>query len=141
MDAVFEYLQRFWTDMVNRTDGPMTFRFFLQPTMAFLMALRDGIKDAKAGREPYWVRFRHAGPDARRAAKREALSAVTRILLLGVAMDVIYQFRVFGGYRYPLETIAIAIVLAFVPYLLFRGVITRIARKWLQRDSGGDHGR
>lgn len=141
MDAFVEYLQRFWTDMVARTEGPMTFRLFLQPTMALLMALRDGIKDAKAGRQPYWVYLRQADPDARREGWREGVRAVTRILLLGIAMDVIYQFKVFGGYRYPLETLVIAILLAFVPYLLLRGPITRIAARWMARDKGTSDGR
>lgn len=130
MDAFLEYLHRFWMDMVGRTEGPMTFRFFLQPTMALLMALRDGVKDAKAGRAPYWSYIRDADPLQRKAAWRGAVAAVTRILLLGVAMDVIYQFRVFGGFRYPLETLVISILLALVPYLLLRGPITRIARRW-----------
>lgn len=130
MDAFLEYLHRFWTDMLGRADGPMTFRFFLQPTMALLMALRDGIKDAKAGREPYWSYIRDADPLHRKAAWRGAVTAVARILLLGVAMDVIYQFRVFGGFRYPLETLVISVLLALVPYLLLRGPITRIARRW-----------
>lgn len=141
MDAFADTLQRFWMDMVGRTDGPMMFRFFLQPTVAFIMALRDGVKDAKAGREPYWVYLRNADPVARKEAWREGVRAVTRILLLGIAMDVIYQFRVFGGYRYPLETLFVALLLAFVPYLLMRGPITRVAARWMKRDKGTTHGR
>lgn len=129
MDAFLEYLHRFWSDMIGRADGPMMFRFFLQPTMALLMALRDGVKDAKAGREPYWSYMRHHDPLHRKAAWRGAVTAVTRILLLGVAMDVIYQFRVFGDFRYPLETLVISVMLALIPYLLLRGPITSIARK------------
>lgn len=135
-----EYLQRFWTDIVGRTDGPMMFRFFLQPTMALLMALRDGIKDAKAGRKPYLAYLRDADPDTRQRGWRDGVRAVTRILILGIAMDVIYQFKVFGGYRYPLETLLIAVLLAFVPYLLLRGPITRIASQWMTRDKDNSHG-
>jgi hypothetical protein len=133
MDAFLDYLHRFWTEMIARSDGPMTFRFFLQPTMAFLVALRDGIKDARAGREQYWTYLRHAQPEERKAAWRQGVTATTRILLLGVAMDVIYQLKVFGDFSRPLETLVIAILLAFVPYLLLRGPVTRIARRWLNR--------
>ena len=31
----------------------MTFRFILQPAMAFIAALRDGVMDARPGRRPY----------------------------------------------------------------------------------------
>ena len=41
-------ISRFWDDIVDRVHGPMTFRFFLQPTMAALAALPDGIRDARA---------------------------------------------------------------------------------------------
>lgn len=129
MDAFLEVLHRFVADLIARSDGPMSFRFFLQPCMALLMALRDGVQDAKAGRPPYLVRLRQAGGRERLAVWREGVSAVARILLLGVAMDLVYQVKVFGGFRYPLETFAIAVVLAFVPYLILRGPIARIARR------------
>lgn len=134
MDAFLEYLHRFWSDMLARSDGPMTFRLYLQPTMALLMALRDGIKDAKAGREPYYAHLRHADPVERRRAWREGFTATARILVLGVVMDVIYQFKVFGGFRYPVETLVIAIVLCFLPYLVLRGLITRAARRFVRHD-------
>jgi len=133
MDAFLEYLHRFWSEMVARSDGPMTFRFFLQPVMALLMALRDGIKDAKIGREPYWSYMRDADPLKRKAAWQQGVTATARILLLGVAMDVIYQFKVFGGFARPLETLVIAIVLGFLPYLILRGPITRIAHRIISR--------
>jgi hypothetical protein len=133
MDAFPEYLHRFWIEMVARSDGPLTFRFFLQPTMALLMALRDGIRDARLGREPYAAHIRHADPIERMRAWREGVTAVARILLLGVAMDVIYQIKVFGDFSRPLETLVIAILLAFLPYVVLRGIATRVARRCIGR--------
>jgi hypothetical protein len=134
LDVLLDYLHRFWGDLIGRTDGPMTFRFFLQPIMALIAALGDGIKDAKLGRDPYFWKLTHGASAGDRVQTfREGFSAVTRILLLGVGMDVIYQFKVFGGFRYPIETLVIAIVLAFLPYLLLRGPIARIARQWQRR--------
>lgn len=133
MHAVIEFASRFWMDMVDRTDGPMTFRFFLQPTMAVIAALFDGIKDARAGRTPYAWLLTHASAGERRIAWRQGITATTRILLLGVVMDVIYQVRVFGGFKYPNETFVLAVVLGFVPYLLMRGPISRIATRWQHR--------
>ncbi|MCF7752163.1 hypothetical protein KQ945_15485 [Bacillus subtilis subsp. subtilis] len=133
MHAVIDLLTRFWTDMIERADGPMTFRFFLQPTMALIAALTDGIKDARHGRQPYAWLLAHSSSQARRQGWREGVTATARILLLGVAMDVIYQFRVFGRFKYPLESFVIAVVLGFLPYLVLRGPITRIAAWWLRR--------
>ena len=133
MEAVPEYLHRFWTDMVARSDGPMTFRFFVQPAMALLMALRDGMRDVRLGREPYVAYMRHADPAERTRAWREGVTAVARILLLGVVMDMVYQFMVFGGFSRPLETLVIAVLLAFIPYLLLRGIVTRVATRLARR--------
>jgi len=139
VDGFLEYLHRFASDMFGRADGPMTFRFFLQPTMAFLAALHDGIKDAKLGRSPYMVGLMSSPHNERVQSIREGVTAVTRVLLLGVAMDVIYQFKVFGAFKYPLETFVISVLLAFIPYLLLRGPVARIARWWNLRNAGGRH--
>jgi hypothetical protein len=47
-------------------------------------------------------------------------------------MDVIYQWRELDTF-YPGQAAVIAILLAFVPYLVFRGPIERIAQRWVAR--------
>ncbi|MFI8716674.1 hypothetical protein ACIGHF_02140 [Stenotrophomonas sp. NPDC077464] len=138
---VIDFLTRFWTDMIHRAEGPMTFRFFLQPTMALITATIDGIRDARSGRTPYAWLIAHSEPVARKAAWREGVTATARILLLGVAMDVIYQFRTLGGFRYPAEAFVIAVLLGFVPYLLLRGPIARMASHWLKRHPSTPEGK
>lgn len=134
MLLVIDFLSRFWTDLIERTDGVMTFRLFLQPTMALITALIDGIRDARVGRGPYFQRLVHAnGHVERRTVLREGVTATARILLLGVAMDVIYQIRTFGGFPYPLEAFVVAVLLAFIPYLLLRGPFRRLAGRWLKQ--------
>jgi hypothetical protein len=51
------------------------------------------------------------------------------VILLGVAMDAIYQFMAFRSF-YPVEMLIVVFALAFVPYLLARGPADRIARWW-----------
>lgn len=133
MLLAIDFLTRFWTDMMGRADGPMTFRFFLQPTMALITALIDGIRAARAGKPPYAWLIAHSSGGERLATWREGVTATTRILLLGVVMDVIYQVRVYGGFRYPLEAFVLAVVLGFIPYLILRGPFTRLAGHWLRR--------
>lgn len=133
MDGFLDYVHRFASDLMARSDGPMTFRLYLQPLMAFIAALHDGIKDARLGRDPYWVKFAHSDRQTRIRSWHESVTAVTRVLLLGVVMDVIYQFRVYGAFKYPVETFVIAVLLAFVPYLLLRGPVARVARRWFGR--------
>lgn len=139
MLLVIDFLTRFWTDMMGRADGPMTFRFFLQPTMALITALIDGVRAARAGKPPYAWFIAHSRGEARRTAWHEGVTATARILLLGVVMDVIYQVRVYGGFHYPLEAFVLAVVLGFIPYLILRGPFTRLATHWLRRHP--DHGK
>src|SRR4051794_1974192 len=49
-----EVLLRIWQNLFDRPGGPMKFRFILQPTMAVLAALHDGVTDARTGRSPYF---------------------------------------------------------------------------------------
>jgi hypothetical protein len=40
----FKAIERFWRDLLERPEGPMRLRFMLQPTMAAIAALRDGLR-------------------------------------------------------------------------------------------------
>ena len=103
----------------------MTFRIILQPTMAALLALRAGLKDAREGRPAYlWTLLTDSG--TRADLLREGWKAIARVFLLAVIMDVIYQLIV-ERWIYPLEVVIVAIVLAVVPYVLIRGPVRRIA--------------
>ncbi len=126
-----EVRDRFLSDLMARPGGPMTFRFILQPAMAVIAALRDGVKDAKAGRLPYFWAVIHS-PEDRGARLRESLIATARILLLGLVMDTIYQLTVLRAF-YPTEAALVAVLLALLPYVVLRGPITRIARHWVAR--------
>jgi tryptophan-rich sensory protein len=121
-----EVRERTWHDLLERPDAVMRFRFILQPVMAIIAALHDGIEDAKLGRSPYiWTLLNSASERSGRLA--EGVIATARILLLGLVMDTIYQLIVFKT-LYPAQAVIIAIALGFIPYLLLRGPIQRIAR-------------
>jgi hypothetical protein len=124
-----EVLRRIWQNMLERPFGPMTFRFFLQPVMVSIAAWRDGARDARAGRSPYlWTMLTNPAKVGGRL--EEGVIATARIILLGLVMDVIYQAIVFETFH-PGEAAIIAILLAFVPYLLLRGLAARVAGWWL----------
>ena len=124
MDDIFNWA---WEHLVGRIDGPLKFRLLLQPTMAMIFAIRDGLKDAREGRVPYfWAIFTE--PTRRGALIREGWQAVTKVFILATLMDLIYQYLVLG-WMYPLAALSIAFILAFVPYLLIRGPVNRLARR------------
>jgi hypothetical protein len=117
--------QRMWSDLIDRASGPMAFRFILRPSMAAITATRDGLRDARTERSPYLSTIVRQSEE-RVALLREGLDATARIILLGLAMDVIYQVMVFKMF-YPVEALIIAILLAFVPYLLIRGLVVHVS--------------
>ena len=128
LDFISDILTRQWHDLLARPSGPMSFRFLLQPTMAIIFAIRDGIKDAHTGQSPYFWTILH-NPAERSARLKLGLHATARIIALGLIMDAAYQ-RIVLGTLYPVEAIIVALVLAFVPYLLIRGPAERITRWW-----------
>ncbi len=130
-----EEMDRVWRNVAARPGGPMTFRFVLQPAMAAIAALRDGVNDARLGRTPYLSAIVH-GIEGREARLWEGIVSTAKILIFGVVMDVIYQL-VFLNAFYPAESALIAILLAFVPYAVLRGPIGRIARHWGVRPASG----
>lgn len=121
-------LTTFVSDLIGRLHGPFSFRFVLQPLMALIYAARDGLADARAGRPPYfWTMFTR--PEERSRLLREGWKATTRVILLGVAIDTVYQLIVFR-WIHPVQLVVIVFGLAFVPYVIVRGPIERIASWW-----------
>jgi hypothetical protein len=130
-----DIVTRIDADLIGRLSGPMTFRLFLQPGMAAFFACRDGLADAREGRPPHFWRLLTGPPEARKRRLHETLKAVSRVFILAVVMDVVYQWLVFKRF-YPLEAIVTAVILAIVPYVVLRGLVTRIARAWIQPARG-----
>lgn len=129
-----EVHHRFWQDVFDRPGGPMSFRFVLQPIMAAIAAFVDGAKDARLGRQPYLTRL-FSGSSDRTELLNGALLSTGRILLLGLAMDGIYQISVLKTF-YPGEMVIVALALALAPYLLLRGPFSRLVRWWSIRSGG-----
>ncbi|HEX5316692.1 MAG TPA: hypothetical protein VFX22_08580, partial [Candidatus Kapabacteria bacterium] len=92
--------------------------------------IRDGIKDAHEGKPAYfWTISTHK--DDRWRLIKDGLRSVGRVFLFGILMDAIFQLIVFKWF-YPTEALLVALILAFIPYMLIRGPVNRIT-KW--RDS------
>jgi hypothetical protein len=136
VSEIQEILTRFWDQLIARPSGPLAFRLVLQPIMVTILAIIDGVKDARAGRPLYtWTIL--TDPAHRGTYLREGLKRVTRVIIFALVMDAIYQFMVLGRF-YPGEALVIAFVLAILPYLLIRGPAARIARRWKHRDAAYD---
>jgi hypothetical protein len=123
---VGNFFGRIWEDLAGRVTGPLHFRLILQPTMATIFAIRDGIRDARNGEPAYfWSLFTE--PSRRSDRIRTGWKAVCRVFALAIAMDVIYQILAIHRV-YPGEVLLVAVGLAILPYLLLRGPINRVIR-------------
>jgi len=59
---------------------------------------------------------------------RDGWKGVGKVFVLAILLDVIYQYIV-QRFVYPGEAVLVAVILAIVPYLLFRGPINRLASR------------
>ena len=128
MSEIQQILARFWDQLIAQPNGPLAFRLILQPVMVTILAIIDGVKDARAGRPLYtWTLL--TDPVHRASYLREGLKRVTRVIVFALVMDAIYQFMVLRRF-YPGEALVTAFAVAVLPYLVIRGPIARIMRLW-----------
>jgi len=124
-----------WPTLVNefnnRLVGPLHLRMYMQPAMATILGIRDGVRDAEQNQPAYfWAIF--TNPEQRGQLFKSGLRAVAKVLVLAVILDSAYQF-VAEHWFHLWEAVLVGLTLAFVPYLLIRGPTNRIARWWSSR--------
>ena len=113
--------------LIDRVSGPLKFRLVLQPLMACAYAVIAGLGDAKTGKPPYfWGLI--TDPANRTAMLRDGWKSIGRVFIFAVLVDVVYQIYV-QHFVYPGEAVIVAVILAIIPYLALRGLVTRIARR------------
>jgi hypothetical protein len=127
VSEIQEILTRFWDQLIAQPSGPLAFRLILQPVMATILAILDGMKDARVGRPPF-LRTILNDPSQRAAYLREGLKRVSRVIVFAFVMDAIYQVIVLRRF-YLGEALVTVFVLAVLPYLVIRGPVDRIARR------------
>jgi hypothetical protein len=122
-----EILRRVWENLIGRSAGPLNFRLIIQPTVAFIIAIWAGLKDAREGRPAFlWAAL--SNPGYRPELLRQGWKDVGKVFIVAIVLDSIYQLIVHRGV-YVLELLIAATVLAIVPYVLIRGPVNRIARR------------
>ena len=119
-----DFLARTFHDLVGRAYGPMNIRLVVQPLVAGFLAIRAGLRDARAGNPPYlWaLAFDSAH---RRALLHEGWKDIAKIFVVAVILDVVYQLIAFHAIRFG-QALPVALLLAVVPYLLLRAPVTRL---------------
>jgi hypothetical protein len=122
-----DILDRIVLALAGRMVGPMWLSVIFQPTTGLVLALVDGIGDARAGRPPFlWSLL---GPDDLQVRRLpQGWSDVIRVLLVALLVDMIYQYLELDMISLG-EALVVAVALAIAPYLLLRGLVTGAARR------------
>jgi len=132
MTTITDMIARGWQNFVARPQGPLNLRFIIQPTLASIIALRAGLKDAKAGRPAYlWAVFTNS--DYRKIFVHGGLKDLRVPIFVGATLDAVYQI-IIHRWIYPLELVFTVTLLALVPYFILRGPVNRIARMFSRTD-------
>jgi hypothetical protein len=126
MDEITVWM-RVAQNLIDRISGPMNFRFILQPVMASIFAIIAGLKDAKAGKPPYfWSLLTSRTRQFDRI--KDGWKSVGKVIVVALALDIAYQIIVLR-FVYPGEVVIVAFIVVIAPYLILRGLVTRLVAK------------
>jgi hypothetical protein len=117
-------MTRIGHDLIERVQGPLKLRLFLQPLVAATLAVRAGVRDQRTGQPPFlWsVAFT---PERRRALLIGWWKDAGKVFLLAMVLDAVFQIIALRTVHVG-ELIVVAALLAILPYVLLRGPITRL---------------
>src|SRR3954452_7919934 len=122
-----ELFARIWENLSDRVSGPMWLRLVLQPSVAIIFAVRDGLKDAREQKPAFFLTL-ITSRDQRMDLIRDGWSSIVKVFFIAMVVDAIYQLIV-ERWIYPGEIFIVAFLLAVVPYTLVRGPVSRIFRR------------
>jgi len=119
-----DFITRFFDNLGLKTEGPMKFRFILQPIVSLIFAVKAGLRDSKSGEVPYFWGL-VSGKGERKDLLKEGWKDVGKLFIMALLIDIIAQIIILKTV-YPFEAVITAIILAFIPYIIFRGIVNRI---------------
>jgi hypothetical protein len=129
--VIDEMAARIWEQLTGRVSGPLSLRFLLQPTVAVTLAIRAGIRDARAGRPAFLATL--VGDVGRRLELlRSGWADIGQLFAVAFVLDTLYQIEVLRFFH-PLQTLAVAATLAIAPYVAVRGLVTRLVGAFRRR--------
>jgi len=131
MEWLTENIERGVSQLIARADGPLHFRLLIMPIVVTTIATISGLKDAREGRPAFfWSLLTGAGQ--RKGILQGLLKDIGRVIIMALVVDTIYQLWQLGT-LYPLQAITVALVCAVIPYVIVRGLASRIAAFFIRR--------
>jgi hypothetical protein len=104
--------------------GKFQLRLILQPLIAVILGLRFGVRDAKAGKQPFFQALAHGKGDRGGLLKQAARDALMP-LAVALLVDSILQQMINHRIR-PLASLIVGGILVFLPFLIVRALTNRI---------------
>jgi hypothetical protein len=125
--GIYLFSQAFLEDIPKRLAGPGRFRFVLQPLIAIILGVLNGLADKRAGRPPYlYGMFFHR--NLRSDLVRTGISTIANLVLMGILLDAVAQ-RIILGVAHPGAALIIGPILVVTPYVIARALSNRLTRK------------
>ncbi|MBP2648994.1 MAG: hypothetical protein H6Q77_2618 [Gemmatimonadetes bacterium] len=135
MDAIQEFFRRSFEELLGRVHGPLHFRLAIMPIVAASVAIRAGLRDVREGRRSFILAVVTARGEERQRLRRSWRRDLGRVLIVGFLIDTVYQIVMFRAF-YPGQALIVTLVLAVLPYLLFRSPMRWILHALHWRPSG-----
>lgn len=110
----------FFKDMLARFSGAGQLRFILQPTTAFLIGIRDGVRDLRTACPRFLsgLMFQRA---YRVYSMKSAFASILDLVLVAIILDLIFQFLIFREVH-PGAALLLVPVLIAIPYSISRAL-------------------
>ena len=110
------------------SSGKGQIRLIVQPIMAMLLGVRVGVRDAKLGKAPFFLRLVRSKEERHRDVFRESLRDGALPICVAVIVDGILQ-RLTLGYIRPVAALVVGALLAWVPFVVVRALANRAWRR------------
>jgi hypothetical protein len=119
---VYIFSRQFLEELPQRFTGPGRFRFILQPIVATLLGIREGLADAKAGNPPnlFGLLF-DAG--RRRELLGSGAAAIRNLVAFAIILDAVFQAVIYHSVH-PGAALLVGPILICVPYAVSRAALT-----------------
>lgn len=119
-----DFLTRSLEDIVGRASGPMNVRLVIQSTVAAILGVRAGLRDAREGKPPFFWALAF-DREHRHELRRQGRKDIAKVFVAALVLDLVYQWIALPAI-YPGQAVVVAVLLAVIPYLLLRAPVGRL---------------